>query len=200
MLDGAQGFLIDMRGDTHALDGRAADALRRAFAGDTLSGGDQAFVLGLISDGVLETETQRRGDVRPSRRAALLASLTRGALVLNQTGHAVRLARLSFAAVGWAETLQAWRHGIRSSVHGRTLAEIGAAVARATANDPTGADCKERALTAFTLARRNCHPAFIIVGAALHPLAVHAWCESGDQVIGDSAGRIAAYTPLLRYA
>jgi len=119
--------------------------------------------------------------------------------VLNQTGHAVRLARASFAATGWAETLGAWTRGAISSVNGRSLAEIGAAVARATANDPTGADCKERALTAFTLARRHGHPAEIVVGAALHPLAAHAWCESGGAIIGDSAERIASYTPLLRY-
>ena len=126
-----------------------------------------------------------------------------------QAWSALTAAYLSLRLVGWSGTLGAWCAPERpGSGNARRAAEngtgdldaIAVAVTRAVARHPFPLACKERALAAFALARAAGLPARIVLGISLFPLALHAWCESGGQIIADQLdGYCDRYTPLRIY-
>jgi len=61
------------------------------------------------------------------------------------------------------------------------------------------AECKERSLLYWALARRFGVEASLIVGIRLYPFGGHCWCESGGQVLTEDPYCCAAYQPVLRY-
>jgi len=125
---------------------------------------------------------------------------------------ALTLARLLLWMSGWSFTIGAWsapgRAGwgtagrvARSGNEGAgDLDAIAIAVTRVVARYPFPLDCKERALAAFALARASGLPARIVLGISLFPLALHAWCESGGEVVADQFdGYCDRYTPIRVY-
>ena len=141
------------------------------------------------------------------RRAS--AGRTRGI----QAWYALTAAYLALRLAGWSGTLGGWTApGLPGSGNARPatgnsndgsgdLDAIAVAVTRAVARHPFPLDCKERALAAFALARAAGLPARIVLGISLFPLALHAWCESGGQIIADQLdGYCDRYTPLRTYS
>ena len=129
-----------------------------------------------------------------------------------QAWSALTAAYLSLRLAGWSGTLGAWctpGHpgwgNARQAAGNRNnsmadLDAIAVAVTRALDRHPFPLDCKERALAAFALARTAGLPARIVLGISLFPLALHAWCESGGQVVADELdGYCDRYTPLRIY-
>jgi hypothetical protein len=113
------------------------------------------------------------------------------------------LSRLSYALFGWKATVAAWTarfpeaQGTADALKAR---EIDMVVRRACARNWVGADCKERALSCFTLARAAGRPASLHIGVALSPLGGHCWCRIGEHLVSDDAERCARFLPVFRYA
>jgi len=61
------------------------------------------------------------------------------------------------------------------------------------------AECKERSLLYWTLARCFGVDVDLVVGIRLYPFGGHCWCESNSQVLTDDIYCCAAYQPVLRY-
>jgi hypothetical protein len=111
-------------------------------------------------------------------------------------------------ALGWGNAMQVWdRVGARlASTRDKRKcdpaveAAIDAAVTRAIAGHPLTVNCKERALTAWVLARAAGLPARVQLGITLFPFGLHCWCENGAVIIADRyEGRCDRYTPILTY-
>ena len=125
---------------------------------------------------------------------------------------ALTVAHLSFRLVGWSPTLNAWTAQGRAAGRIRraagnasdelaTLDAITVAVIRAGARYPFPLDCKDRALAAFAMTRAAGLQARVVLGISLFPLALHAWCESGDRVVADQFdGYCDRYRPLRVYS
>ena len=129
-----------------------------------------------------------------------------------QAWYALTVAHLSLRLIGWSATLRAWsapectgRGNVRRAAGcgndgAGDLEAIAVAVTRALARYPVPLDCKERALAAFALTRAAGLPARIVLGISLFPFTLHAWCESGGQVVADQLdGYCDRYTPLRTY-
>lgn len=197
-----EAFALDMAGDVFALDSAAARIIRDAVAGDLQSSAtNEQFLEELVRTGLLVRDGKAGAPVKSTASASLLARL---ATSLLRRGLAVRLAlmlaRIGIRRDGWATTFLLWRRHAGERRERISADEIEQLVARASAGDLSGADCKERALCAWALAKQSGLPATITIGVALHPLAGHSWCRSGDRILGDSAARVARYTPALSYA
>jgi hypothetical protein len=116
---------------------------------------------------------------------------------------ALGLSRLSFAVFGWKATIRAWRSRFPEAqgvVHPAQAQEIDAVVRRVSARNWIGADCKERALSCFSLARAAGLPASVHVGVALYPLGGHCWSKIGDILVSDDAERCGKFLPVFRYS
>jgi hypothetical protein len=112
------------------------------------------------------------------------------------------LSRLSFALFGWKATIGAWRVRFPESegvVEPAKAREIDNVVRRVSARNWIGADCKERALSCFSLARAAGLPASLHIGIALYPLGGHCWCKIGDHLVSDDAERCDKFLPVFRY-
>lgn len=156
----------------------------------------------------------RRGDDAGTGRsdggariaAGLLAGIFRltGSAALRARA-ALLFARLSFALFGWRPTIDAWRARFPEAEGARRVdpAEaraIDGAVRASAARNWMGADCKERALACFTMARAAGLPASLHIGVALYPLGGHCWARIGDIVVSDDAERCNRFLPVFRYA
>lgn len=115
------------------------------------------------------------------------------------------VARMSFLAFGWSDTVSAFGKSLRAKAAGSPAAPDSAEVARiddmiraAAARMPSVA-CKERALGAWYLLGRQGVPVSLVVGIQLYPLGGHCWCEADGRVITDFADHCAAYKPVARY-
>ena len=112
------------------------------------------------------------------------------------------LSRLSYALFGWKATVAAWTtrfpeaQGTADAAQAR---DIDMVVRRVSARNWVGADCKERALSCFTLARAAGLPASLHIGVALYPLGGHCWCRIGEHLVSDDAERCARFLPVFRY-
>ncbi len=117
------------------------------------------------------------------------------------------LARFSFALFGWTRTIAVWQEahaGFPARPAGESNAEtlkaVDTAVREAAAGHPVAVACKERALTAWSLARAAGLDASVVVGIALFPIVGHCWCEAGAQTLGDGSARDHhCYTPVARW-
>ncbi len=183
---------------------------------------DLHAVLGdLVARGALSSDAS--GLPRHASRTRRLVAWALSALAVRWVGadrargiqprYALTAAYLSQRLAGWSCTLAAWsalgrpgwgnarRPAGNSSDGTGDLDAIAVAVTRAVARHPFPLDCKERALAAFALARAVGFPARIVLGISLFPLALHAWCESGGQVVADQLdGCCDRYTPLRVYS
>lgn len=129
-----------------------------------------------------------------ARRVSRMPGLKARAVAL------LALARLSFLARGWVRTVAAWREAFPlAAAPAPNLSAIDQAVRAMSAKVPFGGNCKERALTAWALARAAGVPAALVVGFVFHPLNGHTWCEAGGRIIGDTADHCAPYEPVFRY-
>lgn len=115
------------------------------------------------------------------------------------------VARLCFLAFGWADTVAAWGRnldrsglGIAPAADAGLLTRVDDAIRGAAARLPSVA-CKERALSAWYVLRRNGVPASLVVGVQLYPLGGHCWCEVGSRVLTDFADHCRSYLPVVRY-
>jgi Transglutaminase-like superfamily len=201
----AGGFVLDMTADVHALDANATEALKKTFAGDGgASPAAPRMIEKLVELKLLRTPDQAKCAPAPDVIARALAILATGLLRHSRGATAVRLAlalaRLGLKRNGWAATFAAWTQRLTPRSRPLGVDAIDATVSRASAGDLTGADCKERALCAWALARQSGLDARITIGVALYPLSGHCWCSSGGRVLGDTPGRIARYAPALVYA
>jgi hypothetical protein len=119
----------------------------------------------------------------------------------------VTLAFLTIRAFNWANTIRIWdRAGARlgaaegHAFDAASVAVIDSSVLRAIARHPLNISCKERALTAWVLARATGIPARMQLGIDLFPFGMHCWCEHGSHIIADRyEGRCDRYTPILTY-
>lgn len=74
------------------------------------------------------------------------------------------------------------------------------AVRRAAANHMVRAECKERALSCWALARQSGLRASLMVGIRTFPFEGHCWCELNQTVFSDDRDRCDQYTPVASYA
>ncbi len=219
------GFVIDMRADAYALDPASADSLRVSLeTGIEAAAAERSarvgipvrdahaqiteFLASLREQGLLDraATTMRLVETRPIAR--LLAA---AAIRLCRPGNggsrrlrlAIALARLSFRRYGWTRTIDAWKAALPNARPGAgscSLDDIDTAISAASTRGGTGADCKERALCAWSIARLEGHEAALIIGLQFHPLAGHCWCLAGGRPLGDRGSRIARFAPVLRYS
>jgi hypothetical protein len=115
---------------------------------------------------------------------------------------------LATRAFGWTNTTRIWARAAArlnaaraaDALDRAAVATIDTAVASAIARHPLPMSCKERALTAWVLARAAGVPARMQLGIELFPFGLHCWCEHESQIIADRyEGRCDRYTPILTY-
>lgn len=217
------GFVFDMAGEFYAVPPVGAVMLRHALE----SGEDRAvaeiaalyeadaatvrtdlrgLLANLMSRGVIRSRDEAAAPARRSLGARVIARMARLALALPgptlQAGATLTLSRLSFMLFGWAATLAAWRDAMPAAAResGVTYAAIDEAVRSVSARLPFGGACKERALSAFVMARRAGLPASVVVGVVQYPLGAHAWCEAAPStILGDEIDNCARYRAVFRY-
>jgi hypothetical protein len=133
---------------------------------------------------------------RPTQRTGMRASLL------------TAVAFFATRAFGWTNTIRVWgRASAKLSFARRAetfdraaVATIDSAVTRAIAAYPLPVSCKERALTAWVLARAAGAPARLQLGVDLFPFGLHCWCECESQIIADRyEGRCDRFTPIASY-
>jgi hypothetical protein len=223
------GRLLDMGGRFYALPAVGAEMLRA-----TLERGSEAAVRQIAErsgaapgrvradlaawldqlerQGAIRRRQARRPRLRP--RSTWLALVLIPALRLihrclrspqARAGALLVLARLSFALLGWARTVEVWRRYFPRGKRCRPGEEEGLAwavdeaVRRAAAQHVLRMACKERALCCWVLARAEGVEATLVVGMNLFPLAGHCWCEAGARTLSDDRDRCDMYTPIIRY-
>jgi len=114
------------------------------------------------------------------------------------------LAYLNCQMLGWAYTVKAWRTGCprrSTSVDDPTavMREIDAAARSVAASHPLlPAECKERALTTWALARTAGLPAELVVGVHPFPLEGHCWCVYNGDIYSDDNERCSQFKPVWR--
>jgi Transglutaminase-like superfamily len=223
VLDDSDAFVLDMAGAFHAVTPIGALMLRRTLeAGPDAAAEEVAASYGaeparvrrdlqhLLDDMTARGMLRRPGAPVPrqqrSRMAGLLALLAALALRVVpapslRAAALLLLARCSFALCGWTATFAAWKARLQ-----RPTAE---AVADAAAIDRLvravaphlwlGVDCKERALTCWTMAQQAGLSAVLVVGIRPHPLSAHCWCETATRIISDESVNCARYLPVFAY-
>jgi hypothetical protein len=110
-------------------------------------------------------------------------------------------ARLSCRQAGLAATAEAWRRRFGTGGHAdaEVVAEEAGIIHATATRHWLRVDCKERALTAWAVARRKGVDATVVIGLRLYPLGGHAWCRVGDRIIADNPEFCAAHKPILEY-
>lgn len=111
---------------------------------------------------------------------------------------------VSLRCLGMSRTLRLWRTWSRPTrgspaVDAGVVHAIDVAVRAAAASHVLNTQCKERALVAWHLLKRENLPAEIVIGIDLYPFAAHAWVESGGMTLTDSAEQCGAFIPVVRY-
>lgn len=133
---------------------------------------------------------------RPTQRTGMRASLL------------AAVAFFATRAFGWTNTTRVWGRAnatLSSARRAETfdraaVATIDSAVIRAIAAHPLPVSCKERALTAWVLARAAGAPARLQLGVDLFPFGLHCWCECESQIVADRyEGRCDRFTPIASY-
>jgi hypothetical protein len=115
------------------------------------------------------------------------------------------LARLSFWLLGWERTVRAWRCRDCSRLRPdsregeRLITTVDDLVRGLAGSHLLNPQCKERALTSWTLLRQMGLPARLVMGVALYPFEAHAWTECGDRIVGDDRARCAQFAPVSVY-
>jgi hypothetical protein len=113
------------------------------------------------------------------------------------------LALLSCRWLNWVRTVEAWRTGCprraaSAADPDAAMRAIDAIVRSVAASHPLPAECKERALTTWALARMAGVPLELVVGVHPFPLEGHCWCAHNGAVYSDDAERCAQFKPVWR--
>jgi hypothetical protein len=221
-LSDGTGYLIDMAGKFYGLPPIAARMLAlsiergpQAAAAATAAehGAPPAqvradldrFLADLADRGIL---ARRRGRRRAaSLGAALMAAGLSLAFKLRRSlggraQAALTVSRLSLAWFGWTATLEAWRRALpagQAAADPELAAVIDTTVRERATRHWLGADCKERGLASWALARRAGLAPILNIGVYPFPLAGHCWCAVDGAVTGDDPIYAARFTPVLRY-
>jgi hypothetical protein len=229
-VDDGSGRLIDLAGSSSALTPSAAAILdfalrqrsdlacatlatRYRVGEDVIRRDMDGLIQSLLAKGFLmPAATARR--TTPRQRLAWLAyplALLWTRNPLRWTGaKAFLLMTLTFFSVrafNWTNTVRVLERASAKGSASRTQSSdpviattIETAVLRAIARHPLTVSCKERALTAWVLARAAGLPAHVQLGIDLFPFGMHCWCQHGPQIIADRyEGRCDRYTPILTY-
>jgi hypothetical protein len=229
VMDNGNAFVVNMADNFYALPPIAAAMLRHTLEhgsaaalakivarydadADTIAQDLEIFLAQLVEQGVISHVDEPPPPPPSSLGARALAAVVRlfcAALpgVKARMAVALTLSRLSFSLFGWLPTLSAWRASFPLAAAATPSAgaeekasRISDIVRAVAAKLPFGADCKERALSAWALARLAGIPAELVVGIMHYPLGGHTWCRVGASVVGDDAENCGRYTPVFRYA
>lgn len=111
------------------------------------------------------------------------------------------LAHLMLNLWGWNKTVYAWVEAHRLlDVHSEYSRDSIYSTFRIVAAwHLFPINCKERALSAWSLCTMEGIPSSITVGISLFPLASHCWCRTDDGCVSDFTDRCETFTPLLVY-
>jgi hypothetical protein len=116
------------------------------------------------------------------------------------------LAYLSIRLFGWPRTVEAWQ-----DYHQRNLARsllptvkhvttvVDDAVRSMAACHLFNVECKERALSCWSLLRSAGLSPKLVVGVDLYPFASHCWCQLDEMVLSDYEDRCNNYAPVWTY-
>jgi Transglutaminase-like superfamily/Coenzyme PQQ synthesis protein D (PqqD) len=114
-------------------------------------------------------------------------------------------ARLCFALVGWARTVEAWQrclkrpHGPPADSERERLIDTIDNSTRRSASDLPSIACKERAICCWFMLHSAGVPARLVMGMRFLPLSGHCWCEVDERILTDSPERCKLYTPVICY-
>jgi len=113
----------------------------------------------------------------------------------------IALAHLMLSLWGWNKTVYALvqSHRViepRSEYGSQSIRLAFRAVA---ARHLLPINCKERALSAWSLCAMEGIPSSITVGINLFPLSSHCWCGTAEECLSDFTDRCEGFTPLLVY-
>lgn len=159
-----------------------------------------------VARGLIVRADESRLRQKVSRVAHLFAWLTdrahrmplpfsmRAAMMLAFAGLSCRRAGLAATAFAWRR-----RFGSGGATNADAVLEDAATIHAAATRHWLKVDCKERALTAWAVARRKGIDARVVIGLRLYPLGGHAWCRVGDRVIADDAEFCSAHKAILEY-
>jgi len=113
----------------------------------------------------------------------------------------IALAHLMLNLWGWNKTVYAWVEAHRLlDVHSEYSREsIYSAFRIVAAWHLFPINCKERALSAWSLYTMEGISSSITIGVSLFPLASHCWCGTDDGCVSDFTDRCETFTPLLVY-
>jgi hypothetical protein len=215
--------LIDLSGAIHALTPVAADMVRL-----TLETGREAAVAALVERydapaeqiaadlDTLWNDLGGRGLIvraedanlaRPtSPTATALAWLTDRVLAAPlpltlRTACVLAFVRWSCGRAGLSATIEAWRRrfGTGGVVDADAVADEARLVHSVATRMWLRVDCKERALTSWTMARRKGIDATVVIGVKAWPLGGHAWCRIGDRIVSDDADFCAAHDTVFEF-
>lgn len=136
-----------------------------------------------------------------SRSLPLLLRLIRRLPLRLRAWMLMALAHLMLNLWGWKRTVYVWVQAHRfldmRSEHNIEL--IGSAFRTVAAWHVLPINCKERALSAWSLCTMEGISSSITVGINLFPLASHCWCSTEDRYLSDFPDRCEAFAPLLVY-
>lgn len=146
--------------------------------------------------------TERRGPVDGGITWLVLRAIRAGQSPERLAGRLLVLAWIGFRWLGWNRTLAAfWAAAGSDGGHlsRQPRARIDSAVWAAAARIPLGVNCKERAVTAWTLLRAQGEPARMVIGISLYPLSSHTWCSLDGGIIADHADRCELFAELATF-
>jgi hypothetical protein len=116
------------------------------------------------------------------------------------------LAYFSIRFFGWPRTVEVWNRSSGKNTPDKPLQEreqivkaADSAIRVASVRHLLPTECKERALSCWTLLRFWGLSSKLIVGVDLFPLVSHCWCELGPTVLSDDEDRCERFIPILSY-
>lgn len=129
-----------------------------------------------------------------------LSAQAKSRVLLGLSHGAIRL-------VGWPKAIQTFQAHHRQKVPqqpARAVADtyprdLDGIIRSVAAGYPLPVECKERAVSCWSLLRQAGLPAKLVVGISLFPLESHCWCELKGQVLTDHLDKCERFTPVMTY-